>query len=133
MTEIRQWWAHVWAMGSDAVALWWRAMPKVVAVLIVANTLTSILNVVAPLLTERHAWVALMIVSTGLVITLTGIIISLRILGRAARIEDDLPSSAEVDQAGGAGQGGRETLSSSVAMSFFCAGVKPGRSRLLTR
>ena len=119
MTEIRQWWAHVWAMGSDAVALWWRAMPKVVAVLIVANTLTSILNVVAPLLTERHAWVALMIVSTGLVITLTGIIISLRILGRAARIEDDLPSSAEVDQAGGAGQGGRESLSSSVAMALL--------------
>lgn len=95
MTEFGQWWDHVWTMGHDAVVLWWRVLPKVVAVYLLGLVLTDLCNVGAAMLTADHPWLALMIVSTGLVCTLSAIIICLRIMGRALGIDDEIPQVDE--------------------------------------
>lgn len=97
MSELRQWWYTVWRMGRDGVSLWWRVLPRVVPIYMLAWVATRVCNVIAPLLTETHPWIALLIVSTGLICTLSGIIVCLKIMGSELGISDEVPQVAEQD------------------------------------
>lgn len=97
MNELRQWWGYAWGMGHDAVSLWWRVLTRAVPVYMLAWVITQACNVVAPLLTESHPWIALMIVSMGLTCTLSGIIVCLQIMGRELGIQDEIPGGLAPD------------------------------------
>lgn len=98
MNELRIWWDHVWTMGRDAVALWWRVLPKAVGVTMVGFVLSQMCMVVAAYLTGKQPWIALFVVALGLVLTLAAMIICLQIMGRELGIRSEVPASMSDDR-----------------------------------
>lgn len=97
MNQLRIWWDHVWTMGHEAVALWWRVLPKVVGITMACFVLSQVTMVVAASQTEEHPWLALGLLALGLVFTLSAMIISLQIMGRDLGIKNELPPGAQPD------------------------------------
>ena len=97
MKELRIWWDHVWTMGHEAVALWWRVLPKVVGITMACFVLSQITMVLAASQTADRPWLSLALLALGLVFTLSAMIISLQIMGRDLGIKDELPPGVQAD------------------------------------
>lgn len=83
MSQLRRWWGYVATLVSGTFGVWWRLLPWLLSVQLVGYTLVQLALAGAPFISATHPWIALVIVSTALLIQLTAAVICLRLIGQA--------------------------------------------------
>ncbi|MGD7732429.1 hypothetical protein ACQCX5_05630 [Propionibacteriaceae bacterium G57] len=96
MRELNTWWDHLSTMGRDTLVVWWQAMPRAVPITMVAYVLSQATLLGAAYASEKLPWLALALLSLGLVFTLSAMIVSLQVMGKILGIRDEVPRD-EVD------------------------------------
>lgn len=97
MRDVQEWLNHVTAMTFGAVRVWWRLLPQLLAVNALGYLGLEAALVVAPAISDDHAWLSVVVLAFGLVLQLSAVIVSLRLIGRSLNINALLPDDAITD------------------------------------
>lgn len=97
MRDVRLWWNHLTAMTFGALRVWWLLLPQLIAVNALGYLGLEAALVVAPSISQIQAWVAVVVLAFGLVLQLSAVIVSLRLIGRQLNVNALLPDSAVTD------------------------------------
>lgn len=98
MTQVRAWWDHIATMTVQALRAWWRLLPVLVGLYLLGFVLLEGAVLVAAMISDTYPWVALFLLSAGLVGQLATIIVSLRFLGNELGIRQQLPGGGLYDE-----------------------------------
>lgn len=100
MSELRTWWGHLSGIAGNALRCWWRLLPLLLAINLTAYVGQQLMLLAAAYLSEVNAWVAVLLVSLGLVGVLSGYVVSLRLIGDELGVRDLIPEAerSEVGQ-----------------------------------
>ncbi|WP_022908890.1 hypothetical protein [Aestuariimicrobium kwangyangense] len=97
MKDVAAWGNHVSAMVFGALRVWWTLLPQLLAVNALGYLGLEAALVVAPSISSQHAWLAVVVLAFGLVLQLSAVIVSLRLIGRALNVSALLPDDAVTD------------------------------------
>ena len=97
MRDAKEWFDHFTAMVLGGVRVWWLLLPQLLAVNALGYVGLEAALVVAPAISNSHAWLAVVVLAFGLVLQLSAVIVSLRLVGRTLRIGELLPEEAVSD------------------------------------
>lgn len=97
MSELGQWAGYLVSLTRDTLRVWWRLLPLLLTAYVLGWAGYNAAIVVAGVVLDAHKWLALVVLSVGLVSLLAGIIVCLRLLGGQLHIKDNLPGDTEAD------------------------------------
>ncbi len=90
MNELRTWWHHFATLVTSTLGVWWRLLPWLLTIQIIGYTVVEVALAGAPFISAQHPWLALLIISTALLVRLTAAVICLRLIGQALGMDQML-------------------------------------------
>lgn len=85
------WWRVMRGLVRDTMVVWWRVLPQILVFTMVGWFCYQLGLLATRSIQETHPWLTVVVFSTGLVIMLATMVISLRIAGTAAGVWEALP------------------------------------------
>lgn len=93
MRASRQWAGHVCALLGETTSTWWACLPRLLTIQLVTTTGSQLLRLLAAVVSPYQAWVAIFLIAAGFVLLLSGLVISLRIVGDHLKVNETVADS----------------------------------------
>jgi len=107
----REWYGHVTGLVTDTARTWWQLLPTLLLIQVVSYSGSEILRLAAAWLSETSQWVSLFLIAVSFVVLLSGIVITLRLVGDHVGTPEAL--------AGASGQVAGTTMTHTLAVTLL--------------
>jgi len=107
----REWYGHVTGLVAGTARTWWQLLPTLLLIQVVSYSGSEILRLAAAWLSETSQWVSLFLIAVSFVVLLSGIVITLRLVGDHIGTPEALTATS--------GTGAGTTMSHTLAVTLL--------------